>query len=59
MITGVHDLEPATQDGALFLDEIGKLSLPLQALSTLQEQVIEPAGSSRLFRARQKPRNGL
>lgn len=50
--TGATERKPGkfelAENGTLFLDEIGELALPLQAklLRALQEQVIEPVGST-------------
>ncbi len=50
--TGATDRKPGkfelAENGTLFLDEIGELALPLQAklLRTLQEQLVEPVGST-------------
>ena len=51
--TGAVERKPGkfalAENGTLFLDEIGELALPLQAklLRALQEQTIEPVGSTR------------
>ncbi len=51
--TGASERKPGkfelAENGTLFLDEIGELAMPLQAklLRALQEQTIEPVGSTR------------
>lgn len=54
--TGATERKPGkfelAENGTLFLDEIGELALPLQAklLRTLQEQTVEPVGSTKSIR---------